>query len=82
MTPIGSVLSSYLNLPLKQTDGPLPSMLNREAMIEAALVNGDYAPFHEMTRALSTPFAEGAEALPYADPPPPDQRVYQTFCGT
>jgi flagellar hook-basal body complex protein FliE len=28
MTPIGSVLSSYQNLPLKQTDGPLPSMLN------------------------------------------------------
>jgi len=28
MTPIASVLSSYQNLPLKQTDGPLPSVLN------------------------------------------------------
>ncbi len=28
MTPIGAVLSSYQNLPIKQTEGPLPSALN------------------------------------------------------
>jgi uncharacterized protein YdiU (UPF0061 family) len=50
-----------------------------EAMIEAAVSDQDFEPFHEMVRVLSTPYVDAAG---YADPPPPDQRVYQTFCGT
>ena len=60
----------------------IPRNHHVEAMIEAAVSRGDFEPFHRMTRALAAPYRGGPESLAYADPPPPDQRVYQTFCGT
>ena len=31
---------------------------------------------------LDFPFAVALEGSVYTEPPPPDQRVYATFCGT
>jgi uncharacterized protein YdiU (UPF0061 family) len=62
-----------------------PSAIPRNHRVEAvikAAIEGDFAPFHEMVDALSKPYADGSEDSKYCDPPPPDQRVYQTFCGT
>lgn len=53
-----------------------------EAMIEAAVSRQDFTLFDEMNEALATPFEERAEHEIYRDPPPPGDRVYQTFCGT
>ena len=53
-----------------------------EAVIEAAVSGQDFAPFHELARVLSAPFDDQPAFAAYADPPPPDQLVYQTFCGT
>ena len=62
-----------------------PSVIPRnhriEAVIEAA-IEGEFAPFHEMVHVLSGPYGGVSEASKYCDPPPPDNRVYQTFCGT
>lgn len=53
-----------------------------EAVIQAA-VNGDkYAPFEELVQVLAKPYEDQPEYAAYADPPLPEQRVLQTFCGT
>ena len=53
-----------------------------EAVIEAAVNRDDYAPFEELLSVLANPFDDQPTYAAYADPPLPDQRVLQTFCGT
>lgn len=53
-----------------------------EAVIQAAMVNDDYAPFEELLAVLSKPYQDQPEFAAYTEPPQPDQRVLQTFCGT
>ena len=53
-----------------------------EAMIQAAVECGDYAPFEEMLRVLMKPFEEQPGAEIYAEPPGETEKVYRTFCGT
>ena len=52
-----------------------------EQMIQAA-VDGDYAPFHRLVDALSSPFDAGADVDDLRRPPEPSEVVQQTFCGT
>ncbi len=53
-----------------------------EAIIDAAVNRDDYAPFEELLQVLSRPYADQPEFADYAEPPKPEQRVLQTFCGT
>jgi uncharacterized protein YdiU (UPF0061 family) len=53
-----------------------------EAVIQAAVNNDDYAPFEELITLLSKPYDDQPAFAAYADPPQPEQRVLQTFCGT
>jgi len=53
-----------------------------EAVIEAAVNNDDFAPFEELLTVLSKPYEDQPGFVDYADPPKPEQRVLQTFCGT
>jgi serine/tyrosine/threonine adenylyltransferase len=53
-----------------------------EAVIEAAVNRDDFAPFEALLTVLSKPFEEQPAFAEYADPPEPEQRVRQTFCGT
>ena len=53
-----------------------------EAVIQAAMTNDDYAPFEELIAVLAKPFEDQPAFAGYADPPQPEQRVLQTFCGT
>jgi len=53
-----------------------------EAVIRAAEDRGDFAPFREMLAALADPFGDRPEFLLYEQPPQPEERVLQTFCGT
>lgn len=53
-----------------------------EAVIQAAVNNDNYAPFEELVKVLAKPFDDQLDYAAYADPPLPDQRVLQTFCGT
>ena len=52
-----------------------------EAVIQAA-VKDDYKPFEELLAVLSKPYEDQPEFAAYAEPPLPEQRVTQTFCGT
>jgi uncharacterized protein YdiU (UPF0061 family) len=53
-----------------------------EAALAAAVEREDFAPFEELLKVLARPFEDRAEFTAYAEPPPDDQRVCQTFCGT
>jgi uncharacterized protein YdiU (UPF0061 family) len=53
-----------------------------EAIIDAAVNHDNYAPFEELLQVLSKPYADQPEFTDYAEPPKPEQRVLQTFCGT
>jgi len=53
-----------------------------EAIIDAAVNRSDYAPFEELLTVLARPFEDQPEFARYAEPPKPEQRVLQTFCGT
>ena len=53
-----------------------------EAVIHAAIDEGDLAPFHELVTVLSNPFETQPAFERYADPPAAHERVLQTFCGT
>jgi serine/tyrosine/threonine adenylyltransferase len=53
-----------------------------EAVIRAAIDEGDFAPFHELVKVLSNPFEAQPAFARYADPPAEHERVLQTFCGT
>jgi serine/tyrosine/threonine adenylyltransferase len=53
-----------------------------EAMIGAAIEQGDFAPFEELLAALSSPYEHRSRFEAYERPPRPEERVLQTFCGT
>ena len=53
-----------------------------EAMIGATIEREDFAPFHELVAVLSRPFDDQPGFSRYAEPPAPEERVRQTFCGT
>ncbi|WP_158810356.1 YdiU family protein [Beijerinckia sp. L45] len=53
-----------------------------EAAIEAAVTRQDFAPFEALMQVLSRPFDDQPKLRAFAEPPPADQRVFQTFCGT
>ena len=62
-----------------------PMFIARNHRVEeaiAAAVDGDLSVFHDLNRVLANPFAEQPEFAHYAQPPKPDERVTQTFCGT
>jgi uncharacterized protein YdiU (UPF0061 family) len=53
-----------------------------EAMIQAAVDQGDFAPFEELLQVLSSPFDDQPGFEHYQQPPSSDERVLATFCGT
>lgn len=53
-----------------------------EAVLSAATESGDLRPLHRLLAALATPYLADAAHAAYTLPPTPQERVYQTFCGT
>ena len=53
-----------------------------EQVIDAAVGAGDFKPFDALSAALADPYGPAAGFEAYVDPPAPNERVLQTFCGT
>lgn len=53
-----------------------------EQALSAAVEKDDFSKFEALLEVLNKPFVEQPEFRHYQDPPQPDERVYQTFCGT
>ena len=60
----------------------IPRNQNVEAVISAAMEDGDYAPLEEMLKVLRNPFVEQTGMDKYAAAPEPPKVPYKTFCGT
>ncbi|MGA0001860.1 MAG: protein adenylyltransferase SelO family protein, partial [Steroidobacteraceae bacterium] len=50
--------------------------------LEAAVREGNLAPFRRLHEVLQRPFEDQPEAAHYADPPRVEERIGHTFCGT
>jgi uncharacterized protein YdiU (UPF0061 family) len=62
-----------------------PALIPRNHRIEQAItaaVRGDFAPFEALTRALERPYDDQPNFAHLAEPPLPEERVEETFCGT
>jgi uncharacterized protein YdiU (UPF0061 family) len=63
-----------------------PAVIPRNHLVEAALKaafrHDDLAPFEKLLAVLANPFEDTPENEEFRAPPPPSERVYQTFCGT
>ena len=62
-----------------------PAFIPRNHRVQAALgaaEAGDYAPFGTLLEVLQHPFDAQPQRSEYSQPPRPEERVLQTFCGT
>jgi uncharacterized protein YdiU (UPF0061 family) len=63
-----------------------PAVIPRNHQVEFALAaavrNDDLAPFERLLAVLANPFEDTPGNEEFRLPPPPSERVYQTFCGT
>jgi uncharacterized protein YdiU (UPF0061 family) len=71
----------------KVMDRHNPAVIPRNHRVEEALAaaqkDGNLQPLTALLRILARPYADLADAdRQYREPPPPSQRIYQTFCGT
>jgi serine/tyrosine/threonine adenylyltransferase len=62
-----------------------PAFIPRNHRVEQALKAaemGDLAPFKKLLQVLAQPYDDQPEHQDYTSLPQPEERVYQTFCGT
>jgi uncharacterized protein YdiU (UPF0061 family) len=62
-----------------------PAFIPRNHRVETAIraaEQGDLGPFDSLMAILAQPFDDQPGQEAYADPPLPEERVLQTFCGT
>jgi uncharacterized protein YdiU (UPF0061 family) len=63
-----------------------PAFIPRNHRIEQAIVaaveSEDFQPFSDLLAALSRPFEDQPRYARLLEPPQPNERVLQTFCGT
>ncbi|MFK7855991.1 MAG: YdiU family protein [Granulosicoccus sp.] len=73
---------SAVKLMLSSNPAIIPRNHQVEAMIESAVSDQEFKPFHDLLDAISTPFDTAMDDSPYAQAPGPDEVVCHTFCGT
>jgi uncharacterized protein YdiU (UPF0061 family) len=63
-----------------------PAVIPRNHRVEQALAaaveSGDLDPAQRLLEVLADPYDGRLDSSDYRQAPPPEQRVYQTFCGT
>ena len=62
-----------------------PAIIPRNHKVEEALKaanEGDYKLFRKLVSVLENPYEDKVSLKSYQVPPKPNERVYQTFCGT
>lgn len=63
-----------------------PAFIPRNHRVEEALAaaaeRSDFAPFETLVRVLAAPYEDQPAFTHLAEPPRPEERVHQTFCGT
>lgn len=69
---------------LMQQNNPvfIPRNHNVEQALTEAEEKGDLSVFEELLQVVKTPYLDKDKYQKYKNPPQPNERVYQTFCGT
>lgn len=67
---------------LKVNPAFIPRNHRIEQAITAAVEDADFSLFEALLAVLSRPYEEQPDFAPYMEPPKPEERVLQTFCGT
>ena len=69
---------------LMQKTNPLiiPRNYKVEEALDSASINGDLVPMYNLLEVLKKPYDNRQEIKSYQSPPVPNEKVYQTFCGT
>lgn len=73
---------SSVNLMLANNPAIIPRNHRVEEALTVASEQGDYTQLHQLLAAVTNPYIETSDYKDYRTPPPPSDRVYQTFCGT
>lgn len=74
-------LKSSLSLMRANNPAVIPRNQKVEQVLDAA-TNGDLKPLKDLLTALQEPYENRSDLKPYQSSPKPEERVYQTFCGT
>jgi uncharacterized protein YdiU (UPF0061 family) len=66
--------------------GANPAFIPRNHLVEAAIVAAtqrqNFQPFEKLLEVVTRPFTDQPDLEDYAAPARPEERVFQTFCGT
>ena len=73
---------SSLNLMCSVNPLVVPRNYKVEEALDAASTNGDLVPMYNLLEVLKKPYDNRQEIIAYQSPPPPSEKIYQTFCGT
>ena len=74
-------LKSAVRLMKETNPAVIPRNHKVEQVLEAAS-SGDFKPLQDLLAVLNEPYIDRASIKSYQTPPEPNERVYQTFCGT
>ena len=74
-------LESSLSLMRANNPVVIPRNHQVEQVLEAA-THGDLKPLKALLAALQKPYENSSDLKPYQSPPKPEEKIYQTFCGT
>jgi uncharacterized protein YdiU (UPF0061 family) len=66
----------------RQNPAFIPRNHRVEEAIERAVNHGDFGPFETLVQVVTRPHDDQPEHAHLAEPPAPEERVTQTFCGT
>jgi uncharacterized protein YdiU (UPF0061 family) len=73
---------SSLNLMCSVNPLVIPRNYKVEEALDAANINGDLVPMYNLLEVLKKPYDNRQEIKSYQFPPVPNEKIYQTFCGT
>ena len=75
-------MESSLNLMRISNPLIIPRNYKVEEALDAATIDRDLAPMHNLLNVLKKPYDDRLEIIDYQSPPAPSKQIYQTFCGT
>jgi uncharacterized protein YdiU (UPF0061 family) len=82
LTTAGQPADAVIQQLLTTNPSIIPRNHQVEAMITAAVDDADFAPFFALLEAVTQPYSQNPDLDAYRLGAPPEQAVYQTFCGT
>ena len=75
-------LSDALDVMRANNPAIIPRNHKVEDALSAAETQGNFTKLHRLLQAIADPYSDHPDDEAFRAPPKPEERVYQTFCGT